>query len=170
MEDLSINFNEAFSRLTSLKRAIKQKRESLLARHFLCSLNSVSLRPEKHFQPYVFKAMLTLSDQLSKSHLLNSCGCTMLGALHSGPCSVTARFFHLKWSDLDGIYTLVMQEKSSSANARWHTAKPKQLISSSVKGKPINLLDFLDLRLGGQGLDISQATDGPLYLWLCVLK
>lgn len=60
-----------------------------------------------------------------------------------------------------------MQEKSSSANARWHTAKPKQLISSSVKGKPINLLDFLDLRLGGQGLDISQATDGPLPVALC---
>lgn len=43
LEDLSINFNEAFPRLTSLKRAIKQKGESLLARHFLCSLSSVSL-------------------------------------------------------------------------------------------------------------------------------
>lgn len=43
LEDLSINFNEAFPRLTSLKRAIKQKGESLLARHFLCSLRSVSL-------------------------------------------------------------------------------------------------------------------------------
>lgn len=93
LEDLSINFNEAFSRLTSLKRAIKQEGESLLARHFLSSLGSVSLWPEKHFQPYVFKAMLTLSDQLSKSHLLNSCGCIMLGALVSGPCSVTACFF-----------------------------------------------------------------------------
>lgn len=49
-----------------------------------------------------------------------------------------------------------MQEKSS-ATERWHGAALELVFALSVKGKPRNLFDFLDLRLTGQSLDASQA-------------